>query len=135
MKVLLFVLRILGYIWALPLNVVGVPFFLYGLPFRWIRWDKGILEIGVTKLVGFKTTGGQTHGWVSLYNAPSPEEVRPGLRIHEHWHGVQGMVGGVFYGISYCLFFLVLWAWYRNAQTAYYAIPWEVWALAKERGL
>lgn len=120
----MFLLRALGYLWALPHTIIGAIFLLFCKP-SWVGWNNGALEVGCERIVGFETTAGQTHGWLVLLKFKSPEEVPSGLRKHEHRHVLQGMIGGPLYLIAYILCFLVLLAWYGDSRKAYEAIPFE----------
>lgn len=113
----------LGFVWSLPHTLLGVLLILVYFP-REIRWSQGCLEVIPRWIIG--SPGAQTHGVVIFYRDRRTRAWVP-LRVHERVHVVQGMIFGIFYIISYSLFFLLKWVsqGFRHWAVAYMWIPWE----------
>jgi len=127
------------------LGLALMPF--YGV--EKIRWYKGAVEVvakcdenGTTRIFG--RPGAQTWGLVIFYAREDAWE-RPSLRVHERVHILQSFLFGAIYPLTYLLSFGVLFiavllgAWkntpphhFNNMWRAYYRIPWEIWAYAKQ---
>jgi len=96
-----------GYVLALPNTVIGLVLSLFYGAHHW-RWSDGCLEATCKRIIG--NPGAQTHGFVIFYSH-NEFRARPGLRVHERVHVVQGMLGGPLFVLAYGLHFLWLWAW------------------------
>lgn len=96
-------LRVLGYLWSLPLVLVGLLLALLYRPTSW-RWSEGCLEAIVAgdRMIG--KPGAQTHGWVIYYRDELARQSAR-LRRHERVHVRDGLLGGVFYGLAYAFTF------------------------------
>ena len=125
-------LRIIGYligaVWSSPLTLIGLLLALVYWP-RSVRWSDGCLEFIGHRVWGVQN-GAQTHGIAVWYTSKEARSNCP-LRVHERVHVLQGLIGGVFYGLAYVGHFLVLYLrgagdelgprWYR----AYWEICFE----------
>jgi hypothetical protein len=99
-------LRLLGYLWAMPGTLVGL---LLALPYgarNW-RWSDGCLEAIPKRIIG--SPGAQTWGWLIYYKDASYRE-SASLRVHERVHVTQGLWGGPLFMIAYAAHFMYLWA-------------------------
>ena len=84
-------IRLLGYIWALPNTLVGLLVMLAYIPTS-IRWSRGCLE--VVPLWIADDPGAQTWGWLVIYcHANARDDAA--LRVHERVHVKQAFIGGV----------------------------------------
>lgn len=122
------VLYALGFLWSLPLTLVG---FLLALPYgpRAARWTGGVLLIRVTWVIGFATTLGQTFGVVIFVKPDQPTER---LLAHEREHTRQGFLWGPLFVLAYPVACLV--AWLRGGH--FYRDNWfEVAARRAAEGL
>jgi hypothetical protein len=103
------VLYILGFIWALPLTLVE----LIVLPFYGpvaFRWRDGVLLVQVKRLIGFKTTAGQSFGAIIFFkqkHTPDLATVRERLFVHERMHVMQTFVLGILFAPAYGIACLV----------------------------
>lgn len=126
----MFILRLLGYLWALPHSLFGLLLLAYYWP-RSVRWSEGALDVITTRtLIGGRWVAGQTYGWVIFYReGPAARGVN--MRAHEREHVRQALIGGPFYPLAYGLHFLWLWLVKReNWRDAYRANWFEVRAYA-----
>ena len=117
-------MRILGYIWATPLTLIGFALSLAYWPRSW-RVRAGALEaIAENTMIG--APDAQTHGWLIYYRSDAMRNDRM-LQIHELTHVAQGKRWGVFFGIAYAAEFFYLWASRRAGwRDAYRNISWEI---------
>jgi hypothetical protein len=116
-----------GYIWALPLTVVGLLMAIIYLP-RKASWHDGCLEMQPRWMIG--NPDAQTLGWI-VYYRNDKMRANKGLRVHERVHVRQGMRGGVFFGLAYG----ASWLWYLifPKENAHYKPRWfaaymSIWA-------
>lgn len=123
-----------GYVWALPLTIIGLLLSLFYRAHSW-RWSDGCLEaIGGTRPDGssriFGEPNAQTWGWLIFYDSEVMRDYDP-IRVHERVHVVQAFIGGVLFGIAY----VACWAWLRlNGRSfwkAYRENPFEEQAYAR----
>jgi len=98
---------LIGAVWTLPLALVALLLLPYCTP-REVRRSGAVLEIYVSRLIGFVGTVGQTFGVVVLYRFPL-DEVHPGLRRHEHAHARQALCWGPLFALAYGLECLIAW--------------------------
>ena len=105
------VLYVLGFIWALPLSIIGAVLSLVYGP-KAVRWQNGVLLVQVRWLIGFKDTIGQTFGIYIFLKPPINEDVTSLDRIiaHERTHTFQGFRWGIFFIFAYPLASLIAWA-------------------------
>ena len=118
------VLRILGYIWAAPLTLVGLLLYAILGGWRGMRWRDGVLEAIPKRIPGMANTVAQTWGW-SIWYLDEKWRALPSLRRHERVHVRQAMILGPFFAALYVGNFLINLAIYRNAQKAYEEIWFE----------
>ena len=92
---------ILKHLWAFPLTLIGLILWpVYGT--RWIKWTDGALSIGCKRLLGFKTTSGQTWGGLMFFKYANKDTIlNSRIWNHERRHVTQAFVGGIFFGIAY----------------------------------
>ena len=125
-------LKLLGYIWALPHTTVGLLLMIY---YGWtkVEWRDGCLEVVAKRqLLGGPWVAGQTHGWLIFFRNEQDQANGP-LSVHERVHVLQGMIGGVFFVIAYVLNFLVnMLIFELDFKKAYYEIYFEKKAYAKD---
>lgn len=112
-------LKLLGYIWALPLSLIGIALFLVYKP-KSVKWSDGALDcvIGVPNLIGGPWVGAQTHGWVIFYK-DEYNATRKDLRIHERVHVRDALIGGIFFSLAYVAVFLYELVRLRDWRKAY----------------
>jgi hypothetical protein len=97
-------LRAIGYLWALPVSVLGLLLAILYMP-RQMRWSDGALEFQARWIFPWWwSVGGQTIGFVIFY---SKGWGRPHTRLHERWHVRQAMILGPLFPVLYGLASLV----------------------------
>lgn len=89
--------RLPGYIWSLPLTVVGLIFALVYVP-RSVRWSRGCVEVVPLWILG--NPDAQTWGWLIFYRS-RVARAEGDLRVHERVHVVQAFWGGMFFAAAY----------------------------------
>lgn len=93
-------LRILGYLWALPATLIGLALApLYG--FRVPDWRNGALEVTADRLIPSRAAA-QTWGWLIYYRGDA-RGAR--WRRHEGVHVRQWLVLGLLYLPAYAALF------------------------------
>lgn len=125
-----------GYVWALPMTLIGIVMCLIFRSHSW-RWSNGCIECvagkypdGTTRIVG--KPGAQTWGFLIVYAEPKYREI-PWLRVHERVHVVQGLLGGPLFVLAYIACFYH--NYYTNGRQYYEAYrhnPFEEWAYDRE---
>ena len=103
-------LKLLGYVWALPNTLVGF-LLLATLYFpKSLRWQHGALEAIPWRaaLIGGGWVGAQTYGWL-IFAKNELNRDNVGLAAHERVHVRHALRGGVFFAILYVAFFLYWW--------------------------
>lgn len=94
------VLRVLGYLWAVPVTLVGLLLALLYLP-RSVRWRDGALELLAYWVLGPRGTVGVTFGWVIMYSFKSWCDVPRHVARHERVHVAQCLRFGPFMLLAY----------------------------------
>ena len=132
------IIRILGWLWCLPVSLVGLLVVPFCAPrrvrFRWLGWHgvRGIIEFDAGRwLRGYAAA---TFGVVQLYRDGLDNAERQRHRKHEDAHTLQGFWLGLFDAV-YFVFAGVLWVyWYIRtkgkfaATMAYWHNPLEAHA-------
>jgi hypothetical protein len=91
-------MKILGYIWALPCTLVGLVVALVCLPKGLPRWHDGAIELPVRYCIP-RFAIAQTWGFLILHR----EDYRRSIRIHEGVHVRQYLALGPLFLILYPL--------------------------------
>jgi len=114
-----------GYLWALPMSLVGL---LLGLTLYFpkrIRWRDGCLEIVPRRenLIGGPWVGGQTYGWVIFLRDERMLE-HAELAVHERGHVVQALLLGPLFPVAYGILFAINYAHFRSDWRKAYRYIW-----------
>lgn len=136
---MIFLLKLLGYIWSLPLTIIGLCFIpIYGI--EAIYWYDGCIEIIAKKKKNGKTRifgepWGQTWGYLTYYDSEEHRKNK-GLRVHERFHTVQGMILGILFIPLYVAHFLWLLIFTPGVPTSHprwYRAYYAIWAEKQAR--
>lgn len=98
------ILRVLGYLWALPVTLVGFLLWVAGGPKK-IRWSEGCIEAIPGRIFGVGSISGQTWGWLILYRDQEAWDRIP-LRVHERVHVLHTLILGVLFLPAYGAHFM-----------------------------
>jgi hypothetical protein len=96
-------IRVLCWVWSMPVTVFGVPFLLYYWP-KSISWSSGAFDVVVTRRLMFGFNA-QTIGLFVFYKDDRSAR-DPVIRRHERVHLLHTLIGGVFHPIGYGLYSL-----------------------------
>ena len=138
-----------GYVWSLPLTLVGLAWFTLRWGGRNYRWSDGCLECTSERMTK-SPWGAQTMGWVICYRdvdtrqwstteqgeqLPSLQSLRDlsDLRVHERTHVVQGFIAGPLLPVAYAAAFLWNYVRTRDFMDSYAANPLELQADSVEQ--
>lgn len=118
-------MKLLSYIWALPVVALGLPILLLMFGAKSIKWSDGCLEI-VVKKFPLEWMAALTCGFAILYENEKMR-LRPDVRVHERVHVEQ-----VFrWGILFPFLYFGEWLFYRVPKhrgfkkAAYHEISFE----------
>jgi hypothetical protein len=135
-------LRLLGWLWCLPVTLIGLVVVAFARPrsvrFRWHGHHgvRGVVEFTVARW--FKGYAAFTFGAVQWYvEGKDPER----HRRHEDVHTLQGFILGALNPLAYGLMAAALYVYWRwrtedhglAMQQAYWHNPLEAWARAWSR--
>lgn len=97
----MFVLRLMGYFWALPTCLWALflgPF--YGVDWKSIRWKDGALHITCKRALGMP--GAQTFGWLMFFvGEDNRQREDHALGKHEGKHVRQALRWGILRDVAY----------------------------------
>ena len=138
-------LWLLGFLWSLPLTIVGLLLSLVYQPTT-VHWSDGCLELVAGRHLDGKTRiwgrpAAQTFGIVIWY-ASERDRQSERLRRHERVHTLQAFIGSVFFALAYGLHFLWLLVFVpKDAPTTRRGKPaprwwrayWGIWAERRAR--
>ena len=121
-----------GYIWALPVTIVGVLIALVWYRCHSWRISDGCIECVVSRGAPRKVWwAGQCWGNLVMYGLESDRQ-HSSIRIHERVHTVQVFIGGVFMPLAYAAMYLYDRIRLPNWRSAYRSNPFEAMAYDRD---